>query len=96
MTTVHEAYCKAYEACQRARDKGRRNIALRQRGDGGFLLAAVRSSRGATCYDFGFGIADWAQNVLYRLVTECLVDFDRADIDAYLKELGRTGYKKGE
>ena len=86
--TVHQAYLDALMACKRARDQGKRYIAFQRRKQGGFRLVASREK--AASYDFGFGTTEWAQNLLYRLVDECLVDFTYDDIDAYLAKLNEV------
>jgi len=87
---VHQAYLDALKACKRARDHGKRYIAFQKSRQGGFRLVASRSDNGATCYDFGLGTTEWAQNLLYRLVDECLADFTYDDIDAYLAKLNEV------
>ena len=82
---VHQAYLSALIVCKRARDQGKQYIAFQRRKQGGFRLVASREK--AASYDFGFGVIEWAQNLLYRLVDECLVDFTYDDIDAYLDKL---------
>ena len=94
---VHELYCKAYETCQRARDAGKQHIALQATRRGEFRLAAVGPAYdGTTCYRFpNMQLPDWASNVVYRLVAECLVpDLSSDDIDAYFDKLNTVGYTK--
>jgi len=76
------------KACKRARDQGKRYIAFQKLKQGGYRLIASREK--ASCYDFGFGTTEWAQNLLYRLVDECLADFTYDDIDAYLAKLNEV------
>ena len=85
---VHQAYLDALKACKRARDQGKRYIAFQKLKQGGYRLIASREK--ASCYDFGFGTTEWAQNLLYRLVDECLADFTYDDIDAYLAKLNEV------
>ena len=87
MDKVHQAYLDALKACKRARDQGRQYIAFQKRRQGGYRLVVSQSKDGAACYDFGFGVTEWAQNLLYRLVDECLANFTYDDIDAYLAKL---------
>ena len=97
MMTVHELYCKAYEACQRAVQQGKRHIALQATKKGGFRLAAVGGSySGTTCYRFDMQVPDWASNVIYRLVQGYFIpELSSDDIDAYFDALRSVGYNNG-
>ena len=92
---VHKLYCQAYEVCRRADRQGKRYIALQATKKGGFRLAAVSMSHsGKSSFRFiNMQLPDWASNVVYRLVEECLVsDLSSDDIDAYFSKLHAVGY----
>ena len=88
MDAVHQAYLGALMACKRARDQGKQYIAFQKLKQGGYRLMTSREE--AASYGFGFGTTEWAQNLLYRLVDECLADFTYDDIDAYLAKLNEV------
>ena len=85
---VHQAYLSALIVCKRARDQGKQYIAFQKLKQGGYRLMTSREE--AASYGFGFGTTEWAQNLLYRLVDECLADFTYDDIDAYLAKLNEV------
>jgi len=90
--TVHEAYIKALEACKRAQKQGKSHIAIQATKDGLRLIAVHTGCFGTLCPDVGSGVVVWAQNILYRLCSEHVVDFTSDDVDTYFDRLGEVGY----
>jgi len=86
------AYCQIYEKCRKAKESGKHHINIQFTRDRGYRLMASKSEgRENCCLLDGFGPADWASNVMYRLGD--LKFFDAREIDALFDELERVGYR---
>ena len=91
---VHALYCKAYEKCIQARNRHMNTITIQATKSSSFRLVIGNEAYGKTaCHRAGMLIPDWASNVVYRLVEECLVpDLSSDDIDVYFSRLHAVGY----
>jgi hypothetical protein len=86
---IHELYCKAFTACQRAIKQGDDYIGFRRYKSGFRLIVTWQNCNGKSSARMALGAADWASNVLYRLQDEGFIDLP---LDDYFTELHRTGY----
>jgi len=87
---VHELYCLAYRKCQQARDEGKDYIGFRRYKDDFRLIVSRDDCNGMSSARLGLGVADWAQNVLYRL-QECGFVHD-LPLDEYFDKMHEVGY----
>jgi hypothetical protein len=88
---IHHSYVAIYDKCRRARDKGKQYIDIQLLRVGGYRLVATNNPGRESCYFFdGFGLRDWAQNIMYRL--SYLGFFKNDDLDEYFGALDSVGY----